>query len=209
MIFTGTRCTTFTKLPVAFSGGSRLNTAPVPGCRLSMCPLKDIPGRRPLLYPQVAPLHFFYLCFLELAYHPCFLLHDRKQRLAGLHVLSGSTFFGQSFLKQAHNDRSLQIEPRLIPGRLRFFDPEFLRSQPGLYSFHRGLSFSRGRRRRLPACACDACASFDLVVLGRRDGFLFEKSIVALQLLVRQVFLGEGCFKVGLCLRKRLFLGRY
>src|ERR1700722_9639737 len=29
-IFTGTRCTTFTKFPVAFSGGSRLNFDPVP-----------------------------------------------------------------------------------------------------------------------------------------------------------------------------------
>src|SRR5262249_49521537 len=28
--FTGTRCTTFTKLPVAFSGGSRLKRTPVP-----------------------------------------------------------------------------------------------------------------------------------------------------------------------------------
>src|SRR4030095_10664850 len=28
-IFTGTRCTTFTKLPVALSGGRRLNRAPV------------------------------------------------------------------------------------------------------------------------------------------------------------------------------------
>src|ERR1700739_1199106 len=28
-IFTGMRCTTLTKLPVAFSGGSRLTTAPV------------------------------------------------------------------------------------------------------------------------------------------------------------------------------------
>jgi hypothetical protein len=30
-IFTGTRWTTLTKLPVAFSGGRRLNTAPLPG----------------------------------------------------------------------------------------------------------------------------------------------------------------------------------
>jgi hypothetical protein len=29
-ILTGTRCTTLTKLPVAFSGGSRLKAAPLP-----------------------------------------------------------------------------------------------------------------------------------------------------------------------------------
>src|SRR5262249_32191739 len=34
-IFTGTRWTTFTKLPVAFSGGSRLNAAPLPAWMLS------------------------------------------------------------------------------------------------------------------------------------------------------------------------------
>src|SRR5262245_64729570 len=33
-IFTGTRCTTLTKLPLAFSGGSRLNRAPVAGAML-------------------------------------------------------------------------------------------------------------------------------------------------------------------------------
>ena len=35
---TGTRCTTLVKLPVAFSGGSRLNSAPVAGARLSTRP---------------------------------------------------------------------------------------------------------------------------------------------------------------------------
>ncbi len=37
-IFTGTRCTILVKLPVAFSGGSRANLAPVAGARLSMIP---------------------------------------------------------------------------------------------------------------------------------------------------------------------------
>jgi hypothetical protein len=39
-IFTGTRCVTFVKLPVALSGGSSANCAPVAGDRLSMRPLK-------------------------------------------------------------------------------------------------------------------------------------------------------------------------
>ena len=35
---TGTRCTILVKLPVAFSGGSTLNTAPVAGARLATWP---------------------------------------------------------------------------------------------------------------------------------------------------------------------------
>ena len=42
-IFTGTRCTTFTKLPLAFSGGSRLNRAPVAAAMLSTVPLNGVP----------------------------------------------------------------------------------------------------------------------------------------------------------------------
>jgi hypothetical protein len=34
LILTGTRCTTFTKLPVALSGGSNENLAPVAGEKL-------------------------------------------------------------------------------------------------------------------------------------------------------------------------------
>ena len=36
---TGTRCTILVKFPVAFSGGSRLNSAPLPGAKLSTQPL--------------------------------------------------------------------------------------------------------------------------------------------------------------------------
>jgi len=35
---TGTRCTILVKLPVAFSGGSTLNWAPVAGAKLATCP---------------------------------------------------------------------------------------------------------------------------------------------------------------------------
>ena len=37
-IFTGMRCTILVKLPVAFSGGSSANWAPVPGEKLSTLP---------------------------------------------------------------------------------------------------------------------------------------------------------------------------
>jgi hypothetical protein len=43
-ILTGMRCTTFTKLPVAFSGGKRLKTEPVPGLRLSIVPANTWSG---------------------------------------------------------------------------------------------------------------------------------------------------------------------
>src|SRR4030095_1234759 len=42
--FTGTRCTTLTKLPVAFSGGSRENTAPEPAWIESTRALNVLPG---------------------------------------------------------------------------------------------------------------------------------------------------------------------
>src|SRR6516165_7163941 len=42
---TGTRCTILVKLPVAFSGGITLNTAPVPGARLRTWPWKTLCGR--------------------------------------------------------------------------------------------------------------------------------------------------------------------
>src|SRR6185295_5804453 len=43
-ILTGTRCTTFVKLPVALSGGSRENLAPVAAASDSMRPRKAAPG---------------------------------------------------------------------------------------------------------------------------------------------------------------------
>ncbi len=41
---TGTRCTILVKFPVAFSGGSRLNCAPVAGATLATCPCSVSPG---------------------------------------------------------------------------------------------------------------------------------------------------------------------
>jgi len=43
-IFTGTRCTTLTKLPLAFSGGSRLKAVPLPAWIESTWPRKVRPG---------------------------------------------------------------------------------------------------------------------------------------------------------------------
>ena len=43
-IFTGTRCTTFTQLPVAFSGGSSEKREPVPALIEFTVPVKAMPG---------------------------------------------------------------------------------------------------------------------------------------------------------------------
>ena len=42
---TGIRCTTLVKLPVALSGGSKLNCAPLAGAMLSTVALMTIPGK--------------------------------------------------------------------------------------------------------------------------------------------------------------------
>ncbi len=44
-IFTGMRCTTLVKLPVALSGGSSANSWPLAGEMLSTCPWKTWPGK--------------------------------------------------------------------------------------------------------------------------------------------------------------------
>ena len=44
-IRTGSRCTTLVKLPVAFSGGSRLNCAPEAGAIPSTRPVSSRPGK--------------------------------------------------------------------------------------------------------------------------------------------------------------------
>ena len=80
-IFTGTRCTTFTKLPVAFSGGSRLNRAPVAAAMLSTCALKFLAAvgvhldDRALARPHVGQLRL-----LEVRGHPDVLERDERQQ---------------------------------------------------------------------------------------------------------------------------------
>ncbi len=44
MIFTGMRCTTLVKLPVALSGGSKANSCPLAGASKSTRPLRTLPG---------------------------------------------------------------------------------------------------------------------------------------------------------------------
>ena len=90
LILTGTRCTTFTKLPVALSGGSRENLAPVAPANDSIVPWNVLSGIGIgrdiyfLAYPQM--LH---LGFLEIGRDiDALIIHDGKQGLTCLHQLT-------------------------------------------------------------------------------------------------------------------------
>src|SRR5439155_21219699 len=54
-IRTGMRCTTLVKLPVALSGGSSENFAPVAGDRLSTCPFTCRPGYASIVKSACSP----------------------------------------------------------------------------------------------------------------------------------------------------------
>ena len=95
---TGSRCTTFTKLPVAFSGGSSASVEPVPIVKPEMRPLNVCAAAvhvhvqiDRLADPQVGELRF-----LEIGVDPDFGQRaDRHQALArddvvaGIHVRGG------------------------------------------------------------------------------------------------------------------------
>ena len=83
-IFTGTRCTTFTQFPVAFSGGSSENREPVPALIEFTVPVKATPGWAvdadlgALAGPDARELRL-----LEVGDHPHVVeRHQRQQRLA-------------------------------------------------------------------------------------------------------------------------------
>src|SRR5260370_27539871 len=86
-ILTGTRWTTFTSLPVAFSGGKRLKRAPLPAWMLSTCPVKTPSGYASTRDGRGLPAsHVAELRHLEVRHHPPAVGHDREQRLAHLPV---------------------------------------------------------------------------------------------------------------------------
>ena len=85
---TGTRCTILVKLPVAFSAGMTLNTAPVPGARLATCPWNTWPGSTSATTVDGLPRsHAGELVFLEIRIDPEPVGgHDRDQIAPGGHV---------------------------------------------------------------------------------------------------------------------------
>src|SRR5271156_5714623 len=58
-IFTGIRCTTLVKLPVALSGGSSANSAPDAGDQLSTCPCRTLPGKASTVTRAFWPARIF------------------------------------------------------------------------------------------------------------------------------------------------------
>ena len=88
--FTGTRCTTFTKLPVAFSGGSRAKAWPAPRWIESTWARSGEPAAG--VDPDVGALadpHQGELGLLEVGGDPEVVRHDRHQLLARRDVAAG------------------------------------------------------------------------------------------------------------------------
>ena len=89
-IFTGTRWTTFTKLPVAFSGGNKLNAAPLPACTLSTCAAKFAAAKRVNLHRhRLAGPHVLQLRFLEVRHDPHVRWHDGHDLLPDFQIIAG------------------------------------------------------------------------------------------------------------------------
>src|SRR6516164_121504 len=61
-IFTGMRCTTLVKLPVALSGGNSANWAPDAGDQLSTCPCKTLPGKASTVTRARWPARILVIC---------------------------------------------------------------------------------------------------------------------------------------------------
>ena len=82
---TGTRCTILVKLPVAFSGGITLKTAPVAGARLSDMAVKDMARQRVGDDRRRLPgLHSRELVFLEIGVDPEAVRRNDRQQIGAL-----------------------------------------------------------------------------------------------------------------------------
>ena len=88
-IFTGTRWTIFTKLPVAFSGGKAVKRDPEPSWMLSTWPVSFRPGIGiDADVHLLAGAHAVELGFLEVGGDPDVRRDDRQDGLTGLHVVA-------------------------------------------------------------------------------------------------------------------------
>ncbi len=89
-ILTGTRCTIFTKLPVAFSGGKAVNFEPEPSWMLSTWPFElQLRIGVDLDLDLLARPHAVELGFLEIGGDPDLRRDDRQDLLCpGVHVIA-------------------------------------------------------------------------------------------------------------------------
>ena len=93
-IFTGTRCTTLVKLPVALSGGSRAKVLPVPGDQLSTWPVSTRSGNASTVTrARIADPDIGHLGFLVIRDDPDVRQRDRGDHLrADIDELPGRTW---------------------------------------------------------------------------------------------------------------------
>ena len=140
-ILTGTRCTTLTKLPVAFSGGSRLKRAPVAPAMLSTLPLYSVAVGVDGDGGALAGAHVPQLRLLEVRGDPDVVdLHDREQRLAALDHLAGvDPLFRDDAAHRRLHRRVLEVELGLGEGGAHLLRPRLGR---------RGARLGRGDLRR-------------------------------------------------------------
>ena len=88
-IFTGTRWMTFTKLPVAFSGGNKLNCRAAAGLHTVHVRAEFPSAQRVNRHERgLARVHFFQLRFLEIGHDPHIRRHKRHDLLAGLQIIA-------------------------------------------------------------------------------------------------------------------------
>ena len=109
-IFTGTRCTTLVKLPVALSGGSKAKVLPVPGDQLSTWPVSTRSGNASTVTRAGSPIRTLrHLGFLVVRDHP-----DIGQRHRGDHLRADIDELPGPHLTLADHPVRRRNDPRVV-----------------------------------------------------------------------------------------------
>ena len=123
-ILTGTRCTIFTKLPVAFSGGKAVNFDPDPMLHaVDMASQVELGIGVHVDLDALAGPQPIKLVLLEIGGHPDFRRNDRENLLARRDVVAHFHIaLGDPAILRRPDDRPGEIEIRLIKLRLSLLD---------------------------------------------------------------------------------------
>ena len=117
---TGSRCVTFTQLPVAFSGGSSEKVLPVPGLKFASAGLQLQVGKGVELHRRrLAEPHVAQLVFLEVRLDPEAVPDQGEDRLRGVHIVAHRKLIdlGDDAVLGGADNRVVEI--RASPGRAR------------------------------------------------------------------------------------------